>query len=106
MISCQGVEPYLQGYKLHLQIGNPTNLTVNNAQLGVRWGAAYEAEKDFASWYKSLKETTLTLTENLKPGFWNDVDVIVSPATASELAYLKVSIKTDSVSLTRLPEHH
>jgi hypothetical protein len=118
LISCQGVEPYLEGYKVHLQIGNPTMLVVNNPKLTVEWGSAFEksAKTDldngvketdwFADWKKSFRQTTTTLNESLKPGYWNDVEVIVSPAKADELAHFKVSIQTDSVSLTHPPDQH
>jgi hypothetical protein len=119
LISCQGAEPYLEGYKVHLQIGNPTMLTVNNPKLTVEWGtseqesAKSDSERGIndpiawnSNWKKSLRQTTVTLNESLRPGFWNDVDVIVSPAKANELSHFKVSIVTDSVSLTQPPDQH
>ncbi len=118
LISCQGVEPYLEGYKVHLQVGNPTMLMVNNPKLTIEWGPTFEksAKSDsdkgikqtdwLANWKKSLRQTTVTLNESLRPGFWNDVEVIVSPAKADELAHFKVSIQTDSVSLTHPPDQH
>jgi len=119
LVSCQGVEPYLEGYKVHLQIGNPTMLTVDNAKLTIEWGISEvaSAKSDSAkgindptawvsNWKKSLHQTTTTLNESLRPGFWNDVEVIVSPAKADELAHFKVSMQTDSVRLTSPPDQH
>jgi hypothetical protein len=110
LVSCQGAEPYLEGYKVHLEVGNPTTLMVNNPTITIQWGPAFSPSNTdknaFTDWQKSLRQTTTTLGESLKPGFWNDVDVIVSPAKANELAYFKVSIQTDSVSLTHPPVQH
>jgi hypothetical protein len=106
LISCQGVEPYLEGYKVHLQVGNPTTLMVDNPKLTIEWGPADSGKDSYDAWKKALRQTTVTLNESLRPGFWNNVEVIVSPAKANELAHFKVSIETDSVSLTHPPDQH
>ena len=114
LISCEGVEPYLEGFKVHLQIGNPTAMLVSTPKITLEWGAqapkpdvnAKDSDLAYKDWRKSLQQTSVTLNSNLKPGFWNDVEVIVSPAKANELAHLKVSIQTPSVSLTHPPDQH
>ena len=114
LVSCQGVEPYLEGYKVHLQIGNPMAMLVSNPKITVEWGAALpkpgvdmkDNNSAYEGWKKSLQQTSITLTSNLRPGFWNDVELVVSPAKANELAHFKVSIQTDSVSLTHPPDQH
>ena len=114
LVSCQGVEPYLEGYKVHLQIGNPMAMLVSNPKITVEWGAALpkpgadikDNNSAYQAWKTSLQQTSITLNSNLRPGFWNDVEIVVSPAKANELDHFMVSIQTDSVSLTHPPDQH
>jgi len=113
LVSCQGAEPYLEGYKLHLHIGNPTAMTVNNPTINIEWGREMpkwdSSTKDYSKicndWKQSLKTTSITLTDPLKPGAWNAVDVILAPAKAEDLEHLVITLKTDDVSLAP-PQAH
>ncbi len=60
LISCQDAEPYLDGFRLPLKIGNLMAVDFTGYDLIVRWGKRYEGNKDdivaFAKWRKSLAE--------------------------------------------------
>lgn len=102
LISLASVERYLNGYKVALKIGNTTNATYNGFDLTFRWG---KQEPDFRSldvwskWWDSLQERTQKFSQDLLPGKWNSVELILLPTTADGLGYFQLSMETNEVSL-------
>jgi len=83
LVHCEDVSPYLNGFKLKLQIGNPSTLTY----LGIK--------------LYTLGATPTDVSQDLVPGAWTNVNVVVAPATASDVSELLVKIETNKVSLRR-----
>lgn len=150
-MSLVDVQSYLDGYKVRLNIGNPSSASYQGIRLRLKWGkaeppdpneatyAAFAAhgsptERQFAEraqsllslplpptnaphaewtkfqkecekvhdvWQKSLHYKSVDLTDELRPGTWNQVEAVLSPAKSDELGYLQVSIETTSVWLTK-----
>jgi len=104
LISVVDAEPYLTGYKLHLHIGNPSYASYSAAKLKVRWNKRYEYEKytetSFAEWQKAFQEKEISLTDTLDAGRWNNVELIIAPATTEQLGIVTLSMSTDTVMLT------
>jgi len=48
--------------------------------------------KKISVWSASLKHTTVPLPSRLEPGTWSAVEVVVTPAKASELGYIEVTL--------------
>lgn len=105
LISVEEAEPYLDGYKVQLEIGNPSSASYSGFSVTVRWGKKYDWDKfDAAShekWEKSIREKEISFTNSLVPGMWNRVELILTPTKADELGFLEVSIKTDTISFRR-----
>src|SRR5437660_7322103 len=113
LISCDNVQPYAQGQKLTFRIGNPNLVTFSGFKLHAKWGRrapTYPADNQqpnavgtwqtaTARWRQSLHDKDIESTIELKPGIWNTVQFVVSPATPEELDYLALSMTTDRVSL-------
>lgn len=103
LVILEDASPYLNGYRMKLSIGNPSNATFSNVSLKIRWGNAYDFksyDKDkYEKWQNSIKEKEITLTDDLKPGAWNTVTVDLVPCAASETGFLELSMKTPSVVL-------
>ncbi len=89
-VSLIDIQPYLNGYKLILNIGNPSYVTYRGFDLTVEWGEFLLSET------KQRKET---YTKDLYPGSWNKIEFNISPVEAEELNYIKVSITTNRLSL-------
>jgi len=111
LIAVHSVEPYLDGYKLHLRIGNPTAARYNGFKLTVSWQKPYpeqrqgesddELSKRQEQWLQEQPhQKEFSFTETLQPSSWNSVSLIVSPATAEEIKELTItSMETDQVVL-------
>ena len=95
-------EPYLNGYKIAIAIGNITTATFNGCDLTVRWGTKQPKGIDeWITWLKTIRAKDEHVTEDLIPGRWTEVELIIVPAKADELAFLELSIKTNEITLRR-----
>lgn len=108
LMTLENVEPYLDGQKITLLIGNPNNINFSGFKLKVKWGLRMPDMKnppggDFRvawdAYQKSTKEKEQSFTETLRPGMWNRVKLTISPAPAAEFGRLEVTMRTDQVSL-------
>jgi hypothetical protein len=112
MVSCKRVEPYLDGFKLVLEIGNPYLVTYSDFNLKCRYGPrepegqkdataeqSNEFQKNMDEWKKSLKIKELAFTEQLLPGTWTRVEAIITPAKAEDLGYFGVQMTTNKLML-------
>lgn len=87
LIALRDAKPYLDGYKLFLNIGNPSSVTYSGFALHVTWGWGDQQEKDFS------------FTQDLGPASWNKVELVIAPAKTEDLKLLSVSMTTDRVLL-------
>lgn len=107
LVLVDNVEPYLDGQKISLLIGNPNNVTYSGAMLKVGWSARMPdfglPPKQFNDamnvYTASKKETQINLTDILRPGNWNKVSFTIAPAKSTEFGNLEIGITTNQVSL-------
>jgi len=97
------VVPYLTGYKLHLAVGNPLSARYSSPHLKVRWGKLYDyshyTEASFNEWKEGIQEKEVSLTDVLDAGTWNNIELILTPATSEQLGFVTLSMGTDTVKL-------
>jgi len=99
-VSCEDAQPYLDGYKVIMNIGNPTTATYNGFKLKVKWGKQFVSkEMNYIVWQKSLKTAEKKFTDKLMPASWNKIELILSPAKPEEVRYIEFSIETDQILL-------
>lgn len=102
LVSLQNVEPYLDGVKVRLNIGNPLSATYGGFKIKAKWGPKWN-HVSVKEWQSVLREKELSFTDSLESGRWNEVELILSPATPEDFGHLKIAIETDTVSLHRMP---
>lgn len=114
LISCKGAEPYLDGHKLILDIGNPYFMTyigfVIKAKFGTR-APEYPVDgsreqiskwqKENEEWQKTLVEKELNFPGELAAGAWSKVELILAPSKPEQVAYIALSMRTNEVSLRK-----
>lgn len=101
LVSLNEIKPYADGCKVILHVGNPSMVTYSGFILKAKWGKRFEKGEKFIDWVNSLKEKEEKFTQELSPGRWNKIELIVSPAKPEQVSYLKVSMETDVVSLLK-----
>jgi hypothetical protein len=78
--ACSKIEPYLEGHKITVSIGNPYTFTFSNVKGLLNYG------KD---WADSLqKKVDVSMTETLRGGAWNTIVITVNPSKPEEMRYL------------------
>lgn len=117
------IEPYLDGHKITIQIGNPFLTTFSGFSLNVDFGVrpptypsseigsqddsvklnllTYQINNN--AWKKTLKHETIAFTEILLPGKWTTVQFHLSPSKLEDIGHVAISLKTDKVSLSEQP---
>jgi hypothetical protein len=74
-----------------------------NSKITVRWKKQYDfgkyTETSFDEWTKSAQEKETSLTDVLDAGSWNNVELILAPATMEQLAIVTLSMSTETVRL-------
>jgi len=118
LISCDGVEPYLDGHRIKLRLGNPLNMQFSGFKLRFKFGRkppelpklknmsksdflkAGEAwQRDYDAWKESLREAESSYAVDLLPGAWKTVRATLPQTKAEDIAYVEVSIETNRISL-------
>jgi hypothetical protein len=99
--------PYLDGYRLRFEFGNPYTATFSGLEVTVKWGKSFDRFSKsgslalYSKWQKSLRQKQATLSQDLEPATWNVVNIVVSPAHSDELSYIELSMNTKTVSLSK-----
>lgn len=103
LVLVQDAIPYLDGYKIILKIGNTSSAKFSGFKLKVKWNRKYDFEKytadSYSQWNKEMHDRELSFVEDLKPGAWNKVTLVLPSTTNNQLGYFLISIETDSISL-------
>ena len=101
-ISCEDVQPYLDGYKLILNIGNPLYVKYDGFKLSIKYGRQFDFKTmNYGNWEGSLKITEKAFTDELLPATWNKIEMVLAPAKPEEMRYIRISMKTDKVMLNQ-----
>lgn len=115
LIACDNVQTYAEGQKLTFRIGNPNFITFSGFKLKAKWGLKAPKYADFGKeidpptkwqtayslWQKAVREKEIDSPIELRPGIWNTVEIVLSPAKVEDLGYLELSMQTDKVMLLR-----
>lgn len=99
LLSVIDAKPYANGHKLILHVGNLQSAIYSGFSLKVKWGRPCCPDNDYAKWQRSLHEKEPSFTSELRPGHWNRIELILSPATLEELGYVNVGMTTNEVKM-------
>jgi hypothetical protein len=102
LVTLENVEPYLDGQRVTLLIGNPNSATFSGFEVKASWRirAPTEGSKNtWAEWVNSQQEKVIKLTDTLRAGTWNKVTFIIAPAKAEQFGSLGIAITTNQIVL-------
>ncbi len=110
-VSTKAVTPYLDGFKVKLDIGNLTSADFDGAKITISWGLRYgyeqperrPARKDLVEYWngidKSQKKKEFSVTNKFSSGTFTELEVALTPAIPAEVKAISVGIKLDNISL-------
>ena len=120
-VSIENIEPYLNGYKIKLNIANLTSCEISNPEISIRYGRktikfpeyrndlSPSENQNILNKYKEdsekIKNETKTLTIEsttaLKSGNWNSVEIIIPSAKTENIELIQVYINAKTISLRK-----
>jgi hypothetical protein len=102
LVSAEKAVPYQNGYKIPLKIANPLSVSYAGLTAKIKWATRYDTNQftndSWAAWQKSVQEKETSFPDVLEKGASKKIELIVAPATAEQLGYLKLSINTKTVT--------
>jgi hypothetical protein len=101
LISVHDITPYLDGFKVSIDIGNPSYMLINNYDLAYQWGLASKGSSAEAvlSNDRSTKTNSEVGTIPLNAGAWTRYTLTLSPAKSEEIHNLWFTIQVGEISL-------
>ena len=102
LVQAMSAIPYLDGYKIRLQVGNPGTATMRGAILHLEWGLRYgDKSKTYTEVTASRKKKDFDVTTTFDPGAYTNVDLFLSPAKPEEVKIIDVGLKFNIVVLRK-----
>ena len=81
------VEPYANGSRVTLKLGNPLFSAISGVKAKVEWGRTDEkgaADND------SAKSKDITLSESLQPGAWTSTQIVLEGLPPTDLGFVRI----------------
>lgn len=105
LVVLQDVSAYADGVRVRLYVGNLTTAAINRVGFKVRWGPRMPKVGDQAmvTWEKSLLEKNIFLTDELRPGSWNNVSLDLAGLPPEKLGYVELEMETTHIRATLSP---
>lgn len=100
-ISSGSVNPYLDGYKVVINIGNPYSCTFHNPNINVAWVIPYKKGMNIGDWLKSRKEKEHSFITEVKEGTWTKIELPLTPCTVEELENVRISINFRTIAFKK-----
>jgi hypothetical protein len=91
------VEPYLDGFTVHLRVGNPSSAAYAGMKGKVKWGRALDFKKNAE--HNKLAEKEINLTDTLAAGAWTIVTFKIGPANADQVRRIIIEPQFNSVQM-------
>lgn len=91
--ACTKIEPYLEGHRIAVTVGNPHAFNFSNVK------GAFHFGKD---WLDSVvKKVEVSVTEAIRGASWTTITIIVNPSQAEDMRYLSLSLNAETAGAVR-----
>lgn len=91
--SCRSIEPYLEGHKVTISIGNPHSFSFYDIKGTIKYGM---------NLIDSIENSAeANFTQPLAAGSWTTVVVTVNPSKAEEMRYIALTMDIGGTHATR-----
>lgn len=84
---------------MSLKIGNPLSVTFNGFEIETAWGPRFKEGEDYAKWYVARQTKKTPSTQQLLPGSWSLIDIILPSTEAKSFGFLNLKIAVDRLLL-------
>jgi hypothetical protein len=84
LAACTNIEPYLEGFKVTVEVNNPYSVRFSNLSGTLGYGKTFEESLD--------RTVEVSTTAALAPGVWTPITVNVNPAKAEDLRFIEFNL--------------
>jgi len=108
LVSCDNVESYLDGVRLHLRFGNPLTMAFSGGTIKFKLGknppeiaalSGSNGTTEETQWENSLTKRESSFPDRLAPGYWTPVTVTVPEFDIKGLQYMEIALSPNVVIL-------
>ena len=95
------ISPDRDGFKVKVNIGNPSSAIVKGLVLTARWAphGPDGGGADLEAWLNSSKMKTFSMRNTLWPDKWNHVSIVIPESDPSRFESIEISIHLNSITL-------
>lgn len=93
LASLERVEPYLNGYNIYINVGNPSTALLHGVSGELKWGKADDLS--------DLQSKKFELLDSFPPGTWRVIKLTTGPADAQSIAKIVFSPTFNQLSFGR-----
>lgn len=103
MVSVEDIEPYADGVKVRLAIGNPNAVTLNGLKGEATYGPATSriGAMPAGEWSKRQRTSVLSIPDSLTPARWNKVTITLPGIAATDFGRLSLALTGNQVQMMR-----
>jgi hypothetical protein len=102
LVSIQSITPYLNGYKVMLNVGNPLAADFRDATFSAKWAKDLDSSPEAPA--PVVHHQDFQVATPLRSGKWNTVELDLIPAAPDELGILTLSVAAKTVGLVQVPQ--
>lgn len=88
--ACERIEPYMEGYRVMISLGNPHSAKITNVKGNLIYGESIG----------SLKKAEWSIGDDLAAGSWKRFTVTVNPAQAKDMRLIFLDFEATTMTLT------
>jgi len=94
LVSVEDVQPFANGVKLIMLLGNPQAMAYSGMTLSASWTKAGAPDA-------SPQTKEVTLPQTIRSGYWNKVEMVLAPAKVDEIDKVTLRVTPNQVQLTK-----
>src|SRR5258708_284503 len=101
-VSVEDVAPFGDGVRVKLYLGNLSSATISGVTLSIEYGSRKPKDGDDDAtnkWYADMKTKDADITNQLLPGSWNPVSIVLPGIEPKNFGYMVLSIDHKTLSL-------
>jgi hypothetical protein len=101
-IALDKVEPFLDGYRITLKLGNPYVVLFKDIKLKVEWNKRIPSNpSSYEAWVRETRTQEFSDTTDLGVGQWTRFSLVLAATKPDQLGYLNVKLSIGAVSMGR-----
>jgi hypothetical protein len=98
----KSIVPFGDGQRITLNVGNPSEYTYSGLRMRLEYGperpASYEGME---AWNDRVRTKEVLMARELKPGYWKEVEVALSPGEGDRLEHVALSVDAAELSFAK-----